>query len=91
MESHILGSLSELDEFVLKPQVQTCSVAVPGTSRNNNLENREPTGDHSPGNPCPEAVFSARHPSYLNVSEQEETLLSQIHIAPNNVQKRSLA
>ena len=32
-ESRILGALSKLDEFLLNPQVRTCSVAVPGTSR----------------------------------------------------------
>ena len=42
-ESRILGALSKLDEFLLKPQVRTCSGTVPGTSRNNDLENREPT------------------------------------------------
>ena len=46
-ESRILGALSKLDEFLLNPQVRTCSVAVPGTSRNTNLENRETTGDRS--------------------------------------------
>ena len=68
-----MGALSKLDEFLLNPQVRTCSVAVPGTSRNNGSENREPTGDRSLGNPCPEAVFSACHSSNLNDSEQEET------------------
>ena len=38
-ESRILGALSKLDEFLLNPQVRTCSVAVPGTSRSSNLEN----------------------------------------------------
>ena len=33
-ESRILGALSKLDEFLLNPQVRTCSVAVPGTSKN---------------------------------------------------------
>ena len=33
-ESRILGALSKLDEFLLNPQVRTCSVAVPGKSRN---------------------------------------------------------
>ena len=42
-ESCILVALSKLDEFLLNSQVRTCSVAVPGTSRNNNSENREPT------------------------------------------------
>ena len=35
-ESRILGALSRLDEFLLNPQVRTCSVAVHGTSRNAN-------------------------------------------------------
>ena len=53
-ESRILGALSKLDELLLNPQVRTCSVAVPGTSRNNNSENREPTGDRSSDDPYPE-------------------------------------
>ena len=72
-ESRILGALSKLDEFLLNTQVQTCSVAVPGTSRNNDSENWEPTGDRSLGEICPEAVFSTYHSSNLNDSEQEET------------------
>ena len=43
-ESRILGGLSKLDEFLLNPQVRTCSVAVPGTSRTNNSESRKPLG-----------------------------------------------
>ena len=35
-ESRILGALSKLDEFLLNPQVWTCSVAVQGMSRNAN-------------------------------------------------------
>ena len=72
-ESRILGALSMLDEFLLNPQVRTCSVAVPRTSRNNNSENRETTGDRSLGDPSPEAVFSTYHFSNLNDPEQEET------------------
>ena len=72
-ESRILGALSKLDEFRLNPQFRICSVAVPGTSRKNDSENREPTGDRSLGNQCPEAVFSAYHSSNLNDLEQEET------------------
>ena len=52
-ESRILGALSKLDEFLLNSQVRTCSVAVPGTSRNNNSENRETIGDRSSDDPCP--------------------------------------
>ena len=43
-ESRILGALSELDEFLLNPQVRTCSVAAGGTSRNFYSENRETHG-----------------------------------------------
>ena len=71
-ESRILGALSKL-EFLLNPQVRTCSVAVPGTSRNNDSENREPTEDRSLNDPCPEAVFSSHHFGNLNGSELEES------------------
>ena len=37
--SRILGALYKLDEFLLNPQVRTCSVAVPGTYRNSKSEN----------------------------------------------------
>ena len=43
-ESRFLGALSKQDELLLNPQVRTCSVAVPGTSRNSNSENRETAG-----------------------------------------------
>ena len=72
-ESRILGALSKLDEFFPNSQVRTCSVVVPGTSRNSGSENREPTGDRSAGNPCPEAVFSTYHSNNLSDPEQEET------------------
>ena len=72
-ESRILGALSKLNEFLLNPQVRTCSVSVPGASRSNDSENREPTGDRSLGDPCPEAVFSIYYSSNLNDSEQDET------------------
>ena len=72
-ESRILGALPKLNEFLLDPQVVTCSVAVLGTSRNNDSENREPTEDRSLGDPSPEAVFFTYHSINLNDSEQEET------------------
>ena len=70
-ESRFLGALSELDEIFPNLLVRTCSVAVPGTFRNNDSENREPTGDRSMGDECPEAAFSACHCSKLKDSEQE--------------------
>ena len=68
-----MGALSNLDDFLLNPQVWNYSVAVPGTSRNSGSENREPTKNRSLGDPCPKAVFSTYHASNLNDSEQEET------------------
>ena len=52
-EYRILGALSKLDEFLLNPQVRTCSV-VQGASRNAHSENRETHGDRSSNDPYPE-------------------------------------
>ena len=71
-QSRILGALSKLDELLLSPQVRTCSVAVPRTSRNNNSENRETTGDRSSDDPCPEVRFSSNHSGHPNNLEVEE-------------------
>ena len=70
-KSRILGALSKLDEFLLNPQVRTCSVAVPGTSMNSNPENRETTGDRSSDDPCPEVRYTSRHSGRLNSPEAE--------------------
>ena len=66
-----MGALSKLDEFLLDPQVRTCSVTVPGTSRNGNSENRETTGDRSSDNPCPKARSFSRHSGQINSPEAE--------------------
>ena len=71
-ESRILGALSKLDDFLLNPQVRTCSVAVPGTSRNSNSENRELTGDRSLDDPSPEVRYSSHHSGNLNSPEVED-------------------
>ena len=70
-ESRILGALSVLDELLLKPQVRTCSVAVPGTSRNNISENRETTGDRFSDDPYPEVGYFFHHSGHLNSPETE--------------------
>ena len=70
-ESRILGALSKLCEFLLNPQVWTCSVAVPGTSRNNNSENRETTGDRCLDDPCPEVGYFSHHSGRLKSPETE--------------------
>ena len=58
-ESRILGALSKLDEFLLNPQVRTCSVVAPGTSRSNNLENQGNNEDRPSDDPGPEVEFSS--------------------------------
>ena len=58
-ESRILRALSKLDEFLLNPQVRTCSVAVPGTSRSNNIESQGTNEDRPSDDPAPEVEFSS--------------------------------
>ena len=65
-ESRILGALSKLDEFLLNPQVRTCSVAAHGTSRNSNLESRETHEDHSSNDPYPEGGYFPHHSGQLS-------------------------
>ena len=70
-ESRILGALSKLDEFLLNPQVRTCSVAVQGTSGNASSENRETHGDRSSNDPYPEVGYFSHHSGQLNSPETE--------------------
>ena len=69
-ESRILGALSKLDEFLLKPQVRTCSV-VQGAFRNANSRNRETHGDRSSNDPYPEGGCFPHHSGQLNSSEAD--------------------
>ena len=71
-ESRTLTALSKLDEFFLNSLVRTCSVDVRGTSRNNNSENRETTGDRSSDDPCPEVRYSSHHSGHLSSPEAED-------------------
>ena len=71
IESRILRALSKLDELLLNPQVRTCSVAVPESSRNNNSENRETTGDRSLDDPYPKVGYFSHHSGQLNSPETE--------------------
>ena len=68
-ESRILGALSKLDEFLLNPQVRTCSVAVQGTSRNVNSGNRETHGDRSSHDTYPEVGYLSHHSGQPNSPE----------------------
>ena len=70
-EPCILGTLSKLDEFLLNPQVGTCSVAVQGTTGNANSENREAHGDRSPNDPYPEVGCFPHLSGQLNSPETE--------------------
>ena len=71
-ESRFLGALSKLDDFLQNPQFRTCSVAVPGTTRNSDSGNREPNLDRSPNDLSPEARISSHHSGDLNNSEVEQ-------------------
>ena len=70
-ESRILGALSKLEEFLLNPQVRTCSVAAQGTSGNANSENRETYGDRSSKDPYPEVGYFPHQSGQLNSPEPE--------------------
>ena len=70
-ESRILGALSKFDEFLLNPQVRTCSVAVQGTSGNATSENGETHGDRSSNDPYPEVGYFPHHSGQLNSPEAE--------------------
>ena len=70
-ESRILCALSKLDEFLLNPQVRTCSVAVQGTSRNANSENREIHGDRSSNDPYLEVGCFLHHSGRFSSRETE--------------------
>ena len=67
-ESRILGALSKLDEFLLNPQVRTCSV-FQGVSRNANSESREIHGDRSSNDRYREGGYFPHHSGQLNSSE----------------------
>ena len=69
-ESRILGALSKLDEFLLNPQVRTCSV-IQGASRSANPENREIHGDRSLNDPYPEGGCFPHHSGQLNSTEAD--------------------
>ena len=71
--SRILGALSKLGDILLNPQIRTFSGTTPGTFRNNDVENQEPSGDRSQNDPHPEVGFSACRASNLTDSDPEET------------------
>ena len=68
-----MGAPSKLDEFLLSPQVRMCSRTVPGSSRNKDVENREPTGNRSQTEPYPKVELSVRPASNTADSDQGDT------------------
>ena len=69
-ESRILGALSKLDEFLLNPQVRTCSV-IQGASRNAHSENREIHGDRSSSDRYLEGGYFPHHSGQLDSFEAD--------------------
>ena len=86
-ESRILGALSKLDEFLLNSQVRTCSVAVPGTSRNNNSENRETTGGRSSDDTSPDVRYSSHQSGNLNGPEAGDYSHTHLRENKSNIEK----
>ena len=90
-ESRILGALSKLDEFLLNPQVRTCSVVAPGTSRSNNLENQGTNEDRPSDDPAPEVEFSSpisgaeTNPHNYLISQKKPFFKAGIIFVPNEL------
>ena len=74
-----MGALPKLDEFLLNPQVRTCSV-VQGVSRNANSENREIHGDRSSYDPYPEGGYFPHHSGQLSSSETDMVTETYTHM-----------
>ena len=73
-QSHVyLGALSKLDEFLLNQQTRILSGTFLGTSRNNDLENWEPTVSLPLSDLYAEVEFSTRQKGTSVVSSQVET------------------
>ena len=82
-ESRILGALSKLDEFLLNPQVPTCSV-VQGASRNAYSENREIHGDRHSNDPYPEGGYFPHHSGQPNSPEADMVTEPYSHVVTGN-------
>ena len=72
IESHIVGALSKLDECLLNSHIRTFSGTVPGTFRNADVKNQEPTEDRSHNDLHPEVEFSACCAGNLTGSDPDE-------------------
>ena len=74
----VLCLMSILDEFLFNPQVRILSRTVPGTSHDNDLENREPTGDRSQSDSRHEVEFSVCRTSNSINFDPKETSHSDV-------------
>ena len=86
-ECRILGALSKLDEFLLSLQIRTFSGIAPGTFRNADVGNREPSGDRFQNDPHLEVQFSAGRPSKSIDSDPEKTFHSYDQISGSTWRK----
>ena len=77
-ESRILSALSNLDEFLLNPQIRTFSGTTPGIFRIADVEKQEPRVDRSQNDPHPEVELSACRASNLIDSDPDETSHTRI-------------
>ena len=85
-ESRILDALSKLDEFPLTPQIRTFSGTVPGTFRNADVENQEPSG----GTPSWSGVLclSCQQPNWLRPGRDLPHNLNSAHRAIGLMSRR---
>ena len=87
----ILGALFERDKILFNPQSRKHSGFVPGTSRNKDLENREPTWYCSQNDPHPGVgpIFYQSHHSIDSASVKAPQMMTglpeEIPIAPSGV------
>ena len=79
-----MGALSKLDEFLLNPQVRTCSVTARGTSGNVNSGNREIHGDHSANDPYPEGGYFPHRSGQPNSPEVDMVTETYPHTVAEN-------
>ena len=81
-ESHILGALSEVDEFLLNPQIRTHSGTVRGTFRNTKVENQGTNEDDSQSGPHPEAgLFRSQTTRNSGPEVPRDTIEIILHVA----------
>ena len=69
----------------MNPQIRTCFVAVQGTSRNANSENRETHGDCFSDDPYPKVGYFPHHSGQFNSPETETNSHMLTENYPHNI------